>query len=237
EFLEVEGQVLNALISLITVFLERLADDPRKLDRGIRKHVRDLFRLVIYDRREGVRGRRPVKWRFADQKLVEDGAQAPNIGPLIDVKAAGLLGRHIPGTAHHRSRNRLVILTVGAVLEADHGLGEAEIQDLYDPVTPDHYILGLDIAMDDVFLMRGDQSIRSLLHDPQDAVQVQRFTLDDLAERSAFDKLGRQKVAEVVLADLVDRDHVRMVQRGDDLCLLPEARATLLVGRKFIRQE
>ena len=54
-----------------------------------------------------------------------------------------------------------------------------------------------------------------------------------LAQRDAVDKLHRDEVHAIVLADLIDVRDVRMIERGRGLRLLNEAAHAILIGGNF----
>src|SRR5262245_5763559 len=83
--LDVQSEILDALVSFLPIFLQRLFQDAIKLERQIRQKMADRLRLFINDLCHRV-GRRLALERYVTYKqLVQDNAQTPDIGPLIYV--------------------------------------------------------------------------------------------------------------------------------------------------------
>src|SRR5262249_35427223 len=102
---------------------------------------------------------------------------------------------------------------------------QTKVQNLHGPVRFDLDIAGLQIAMDDSFLMRRRQGIRDLIRIIQNGVNRQR-TFRTLA----FDKFHH----EIIWTDIVERTDIRMIQRGYYAHLASESFAESL-ARDFNR--
>ena len=115
---------------------------------GVEVHILGYFpqgfpsgALLMAERLLGERGER---MRPCDQ-LVQDNADRPEIGARVDVVVEPLLGRHV--------RERAAC----AGLQAVSTPCNAKIQDFDPPGVEDHDVLGLQIAVDDVAPVRGDE--------------------------------------------------------------------------------
>ena len=92
-------------------------------------------------------------------------------------------------------------------------LRQSEVQDFDQSITAHHDVLRLDVAMDDPRLMCCGQRGSHLFGDIEHFADLHRPALHALSQRLAFDKLGGDEVRPVRLADLINREDVRMVER------------------------
>ena len=133
-----------------------------------------------------------------------------------DLVAERLLGGDVVGRAQHAP--------VGGQALLGHRAGDAEVGDLGGALLVDQDVLGLDVAVDDVALVRGAERARDLDRvgdrlghgqppEPADAV----------LERLALDVLEDDVRAAVVLAGVDHADDVRVVELGDRPRLAAEA--------------
>src|SRR5262245_33868748 len=101
----------------------------------------------------------------------------------------------------------------------------------------DEDVCRFDIAMKNSAAMRRLQRFdapRRVLRDIRDC---DRLTLDELLERFACQQLHRNEGLAFVLAEIVDRANVRMVDRGSRARLSPETFECDLVIFERFRQE
>ena len=133
------------LIAKVAIGLEALRDDAFQLRRRL--------------------DAQPDAWRGprARGHFVEDQAEAPDVGAVIDDLAAGLLRRHVGDRAHHDALPRAghrghVRLRCGRRLH----LGEAEVEHLHAIARADEDVGGFDVAVDDARAMRGVQRVGDL---------------------------------------------------------------------------
>ena len=111
--------------------------------------------FLLEDGRHGLGGGLALERAAAGQHLVEHDAEREQVGAAVDGLAADLLGRHVADRAEHSSwigrDDRL-----GRAALA-HRLGQTEIENLHLPVTREKQVLGLQIAVDDAFAVRGER--------------------------------------------------------------------------------
>src|SRR5262249_44112540 len=100
----------------------------------------------------------------------------------------------------------------------------AEVEN-FDPARPrlDPGVGRLDVAMDQPLVVGGAQAERHLPPDPQHLRQRQRLTVHAVIERFAPEELHRQERYAALLADLVYRDNVFMLDGGDSAGFAQEA--------------
>ena len=194
------------------------------------------IRLVLEDGGDRVRRRGPAERRPAGQHLVEHAAEGPDVGARIRLEPARLLRRHVGRGADDRARLRLDQgLPRGPIARPLAVLGDAEVEDLHQPVRAHHDVLGLDVAVDDARAVRGRKGARDLHGDVERLGKRQRLAVHEPPQRRAFDELRGHEAALVPLADLVDRDDVRVVEGGGGERLLPEPAHALLVVARDLR--
>ena len=101
----------------------------------------------------------------------------------------------------------------------------------------DHQVLGLDVAMDDSRFVRRGEAGGGLCDEIERPAHFDRAGLEQLAKRLPVDVLHRDEVAVLRDADVVDRDDLRMVERGNRPRLLREPAPDLRVGEESLREE
>ena len=132
-------------------------------------------RLRRHDRREDVRRRLSGECPAAGQHLVDDAAESPDVGPLVDRLSARLLRAHELRRAEDDARLRPFEdegrreggVRVGAGLPDVEHLRETEIED-FDPSFRRHFDVGrFQVAVDDPALVRRFERLGDLPSDGQ----------------------------------------------------------------------
>ena len=196
-------------------------------------------RLPVEYRGQRVHRRLAEERRSARQHFVEHDAKGKDIRARIHEQASRLLGRHVG----HRAENlALQGLERAGDIRAHRGvvrdeLGQAEVQDLHQPVAPDHHVLGLDVAMDDAERVGGLEPSRRLDHEIDGESRRQRAGAHARAKRLAVDEFGRDEVPPIRFADVINRDDVGMVERRDAPRFPLKAPQTVFVLRKPRRDD
>ncbi len=134
------------------------------------------------------------------------------VGAAVEWRAAGLLGRGIPRGADHRTRGF-------RPTRFRERARETEVGDAHDPVLVEQEVGGFDVAVDDPSHVRVLERGRDL---PSDVDGLRRGEslagVEQASEASASQELEHHE-RHVVVAPVVHRHHVRVVQRGRDLRL------------------
>ena len=240
--LQVAGKIPGRGVPLVGVLGEQTLDDPAHGSRGLRCELAQGLGLLPDDRDERLGARLALECALARRHLVEDRAERELVGAVVDGLAARLFGRHVPGRAHdgaglRRRRDRGG--KHGGVLRDRFGeLREPEVEDLDVAVLRDHQVLGLQIPVDDSGRVRLGEALGDL-----DAVVEQLFRRqgiardDELAQRLALDELHRDVEGTVGLADVVDREDVRVVQRRCGARLELETLAAVRIRCRCARKD
>ena len=150
---------------------------------------------------------------FACQRLIKHDPQRINIGPFIYLLSLALLGRHIGGCAKAQS-----LL----------GMGQRPIAHLYQPkichhrpngvgglgtVLGDENVVGLEVAVEQPFLMSVGQHIRDLDKDVNDFFEGHPVGIfnDELAQAHPLDELHHNVIAVGNAAEVEHFDDIVVV--------------------------
>ena len=192
-------------------------------------------RMATSRSRRGRRGER----RASGDELVQHDAEAVAIGAAVDAAAARLLGRHVGDRADDHAG-------AGLGRNGGHRVGwhrgrprerrDAEIEDLHVAVRPQHQVVGLDVAVHDRGGVRGRERRGGLNGDVEDLAQRERTALQPLAHRFAFDEFGNDEARRLVIADFVDGQDVRMIERRRGPRFLQKPGQPLRVGAELASQ-
>src|SRR6516162_6553395 len=85
--------------------------------------------------------------------------------------------------------------------------------------------------------MRLGQTFSYLLQIAQQLSQFSVFAMDLFPQRYPIDKLHRNEMNAVALADFMNGSDIRMIERRGRLCFLLEAAHSLSVGSKISRED
>jgi hypothetical protein len=130
-----------------------------------------------------------------------------------------LLRRHVADGAEHGagagSRDRLG--GAGAGRRRLHRLGEPEVENLDLSIGQQEHVLGFEIAMDQILVVRGRESAGDLRRDVHRLAHRQRPGREPLAQRFAVEQFHDDEGLSVMGAELEHRDDVGMRERRDRL--------------------
>ena len=102
------------------------------------------------------------------------------------------------------------------------GAREAEVDDAHASVVADEHILRLEVAVHEAAVMGGGETLGRLREHVEDLAQAALRRGQPLAQAPAVDELHGDEDVVADLADVVDRDHVRVRQLGHRLRLAHE---------------
>jgi hypothetical protein len=137
--------------------------------------------------------------RTAGSRLERDGV------------STGLFRRHVIGGADDEARPGQPLVGVRP-LDSRGGsqLRQTEVDDLHEPVGPDHDVLGLQVTVNDARLVRLRQARHDLPADLQGRPEGERSAVEPVAKRLSRDEFHDDVRLAVELSRLEDRDEVRM---------------------------
>src|SRR2546421_5898406 len=159
---------------------------------------------------------------------------------MIDRAAFDLFRRHVPDRPHYdtwvsiNTSGRNVCLGLTAI-----GLREfsySEVENLHAPIFGDEEVVGLQIAMNDSFLMRGGETVRDLTSVVGHAALGQRAAAHSLAHGLALEQLRDNIGRTIMRADVMHDEDVRMIERARGAGLLLESLQSFFVIRVRRRQ-
>ena len=172
-------------------------------------------RHVAQNGRADVRGRIPAERPASGGQLVEDDAEREEIGPCVHGLAADLLRRHVGHRAQDlthagdRCRARADGRACGIRRRIQRDLREAEVEHLHPAVVGHHDVAGLEIAVHDAALVRGDEGVGQRDRELEHAGEGKPARGDELVQALPVDQLHREEADAVLILDGVERDDVR----------------------------
>ena len=99
----------------------------------------------------------------------------------------------------------------------------------------DEDIGGLDVAVNDVFGVRSIERVGDFDGESEEVFDVNGAAVDAVLERLAIEKFHGDEGLAILLADVVNRANVGMVQRGCGLRFTLESRESLRIAGDFLR--
>jgi hypothetical protein len=175
----------------------------------------------------GQRGQQRLarKRQAAGGHAIQDAAKAEQVRAGIDRFGPGLFGSHVVRRADDFARLREGRGRVGVA-------GQAEVENLHPSLGRfEPNVRRFDVAMHDAPLVRHAQPRGNFAGDPHRRPERQRLgILEPLLERAPLQQLHGEEGNALVLAYLVDRDDVVVLQGGGRLCLAEKPLPRLLVG-------
>ncbi|MCO5170068.1 MAG: hypothetical protein M9894_27345 [Planctomycetes bacterium] len=178
---EVARQVVGARVPRRRVARHRPQDDrlERRVDRRVPRPRRGRPRLD--DLAQDLEHGRPVEGRLADERVVEERAQAVDVGARVHALAVlDLLRRHVAGAAQAVARGRQ--RRAERVVE----LGHAVVEEPRRPARLDDHVARLEVAVDDALPVEERHGARDVAHDADRVLpRAGRVAVDEVLERLA----------------------------------------------------
>ena len=229
--LEIGDQLVAGLISLVAIARDHLHQDALRIRIHFAVELRDVGRIFLQDLPQPRHRTLGVERHASGQHLVVRDAEGVDVGAQIDRLAHAVLGRQISGRSHERAGRSELRLRLGRKRDA-------EVGDLHHATLVDHQIGRLDVAVNDAGVVRGGESVRGLQDDlRRTGIADAPFRLDHRLHGASVDELHGEVVHAVVVADVEDRDDVRMGQSARGARLAREARQELLVAGEVIAED
>jgi len=238
DFLQVGEQVGGALVALVAILLQSLANNlfDARWDteingaRGNRLASKNSFN-------DGAAGA-AAESLAAGGHFVEHETERKDVGAGVEVVAANLFRRHVGGSSADDSDDRGGILGVAATGEAGgYKFSQAEIKDFGLATFCDEDIGGFDVAMHDAFGVSGIESFGDLDSQLQYFLKSERRLMDVSAESFAVDEFHGDEGAAVLFADVVDGADTGVVEGGGGAGFAAEAFESLRVVRGILGEK
>ncbi len=144
--------------------------------------------------------------RLAGEALVEEAAERVDVGAAVDLFAADLLGGDVVGGAERAAGAERGCRV--AEVAAQPEVGKIDM-----PVLVEQHVRRLHVAMHETTGVSGVERARDLLHDPNGPGRLERPAAQHDLQVAAHDEAHHDVELPVDLARVVDRHHVRMLQR------------------------
>jgi hypothetical protein len=190
-------------------------DDPLQLLGQSGSDFAERLRLLIQNCRQGGHAGRGAKGPLAAQHLVKQHAEREDIRTRIHFSTFRLLGRHVRRAAHYHALFRhggASVVSLGHFRFIGE-LRNSEIEDLHQSALRYHHVGRLEIAVYYAGCMRGRQRGGDLDSVPKRLRDLRATRGQQVLKRPARHQLHGDVIQAVRLADVVDGDNVRMVQR------------------------
>ncbi len=150
---------------------------------------------------------------------------------MVDRQSAHLLGSHVADGSHGHAGQGQRGRQVGQRFFRLHQLGEAEVEDLNASIFGDEQIVGLQIAVDDAFFVRGGKAASDLHAIVNSFAEGQGTAADRLGQGLTFQQFGYEIGNAGVSSHLVDGENIGMIQRSGGPGFLLEAEQAIGVKR------
>ncbi len=232
------GDVRRALPAVVPVLGQAGTHQPIERRRCQRLSGHDRLRLVLQDGADEAGLARRCEGALSRRHLVQHQRQGPDVRADVRFLPLDLLGGHVRQRAEQGALTRQRLLGRGqrgqrarSARAVRAQLGQAEVEQL-DARLRQHHVLWFQVAVDDSRAVGLVQGARDLDAVAEHLVDGKRALLQPLGERLAIDVFHDEVDDPVLLAHVVDRADVGMVQRGDGSRLALEPRAPLRIGHE-----
>ena len=212
--------------ALVAIFGESFRDDLLERGRNVGSQLAQRYGWCLQNcfANSGCGASRESA--LAGGHLVEDKPEGKQIGAGVKLFAADLFGGKIGRCAERCCRavwiracrrRSSICVSVRRCFRTLYEFGDPEVQNLRLAALRNKNVGGLNVAMNDAFLVRGIQAVGNLDGVIDQLMQsagraVSCACLDPFAKRHALQQLHNDEGLAVVLAQLVDRADVGVVE-------------------------
>jgi hypothetical protein len=211
------GRVGVARLGLLGERAHHQRHDP---GRQLRHQLAERLRVAVDHGEQHRRHGRAGEGAPPRQQLVEHRAEREDVGARVRAVAVRLLGRHVVRSAHHDAAR-------GRVL---HAAREPEVHDLDLPARQHVDVARLEVAVQHALRVGEGEPVEDLLHHRELLVERHRLArAEHLPQVAALEQLHRHVGHAALVAEVVDRDDIRVVELGGRTRLVLEALPRLLV--------
>ena len=218
---QIHDDLAHRLIAIVTCLFERLLDDAPQSGR---QFLSERSRRLVDDRMHRVERGVPCERSSSFEQLVEDDAKREDVATSVERLACGLFGGHVRGRADHHVGSRAGHLSAVALAR------QTEVGKLRVSVLRDQDVFRLDVAVQDAGRMRGSDGISHACQQLDEVTPAPRLLRGRRRERAAIDELGDEVLMTLELADLVNGQDLRMVQRRGEARLAQQTLSCGLIG-------
>ncbi len=212
---QVDNHILHVLIAVVGVLRQRLADVVIQLDGNPHPYRCDRRRLPVDNRVQHRLLAIPLERQSPRDHFIKQHAQRPDVGAAVGWLAFGLLGRHARDGPHY-----------GLCFCQPRSVGQTrqpKIENLHLPLWGEHEVRTLDVAVDNVPLVRGLQPLSGLHGDVEGFVEFERAGADLFVEAPSLDVGHGDEHLPAGLVDFVNGANVCMIDRRRGLGFAAEA--------------
>lgn len=170
------------------------------------------------------------KRELAREEFVQNGSRRVHVGTRPQLRAHGLLrsdiGRRAQDLACHcRGSYR-----------AANDLGQPEVSHLYLFVPGEHQVVRLDVSVKDTVPVGVSQGCAQPEQNGAGLLRREAFGLEAIPDRPTGHVLHNQEAQAVLVDKVVDRDNVRVIERGQEARFRSEATAHYLISSESSRE-
>ena len=229
-------EVGGALPSIVRILRQALSNDglgERRRERLKRRHRR---RLTLEDCRDQARWRLTLERFSRGEHFVEHAAERKQIRPRVGFAAFHLLGRHVLERPENRALARDRVRRGRGYRQAADRLSqwpqlrETEIEQL-DATLRHHDVSGFEIAMHDAGQVCLVECLGDLDCHLQRVLELERPASQAVRERLAHEVFEHEVVGAALMAHVIQRADVLMLETGDGFGFPLEPGLEIRVGR------
>lgn len=171
---------------------------------------------------------------FASEHFVEYDAEGIDIGAVIDQGGIlELLGRHVvrcaEGCAGAGESDGTFFFT--------DDFGDAEVGDLHASAGVEEDVFGLDIAVEDAFLVGVLKCVADFWDDGEGFGGGEFAHAHGLAKVEAIDEFHDEVIEAAGVAEVMDHDDIRMIEAGEDAGFAHEALREVRISAEFFGEK